>query len=118
MGNGSIRPLALGLHAQVSPHLLKEPAPYLIRGDLQLPAQHKPFQHLHPVRRRTGAEQGLGSEFALWVPNQDPERRPLALTKWLRLDRTASRQMHKDLILGPRRRSIGSPMPKTNGPLP
>ena len=63
-GNGQVRPLALGLHAQVSPHLLK--------GDLQLPAQHKPFQtDLRRVRRRIGAEQ-LGSEFALWVPNQDP----------------------------------------------
>ena len=63
-GNGQVRPLALGLHAQVSPHLLK--------GDLQLPAQDKPFQDPRRVRRRIGAEQGLGSEFALWVPDQDP----------------------------------------------
>ena len=63
-GNGQVRPLALGLHAQMRPHLLE--------GDLQLPAQHKPFQDLRRVRRRIGAEQGLGSEFALWVPNQDP----------------------------------------------
>ena len=62
--DGLIRPLALGLHAQMRPHLLE--------GDLQLPAQHKPFQYLRRIRRRIGAEQGLGSEFALGVPNQDP----------------------------------------------
>ena len=62
--DGLIRPLALGLHAQMRPHLLE--------GDLQLPAQHKPFQDLRRIRRRIGAEQGLGSEFALGVPNQDP----------------------------------------------
>ena len=37
-GDGPVGPLALGLHAQVGPHLLK--------GDLQLLAQDKPFQDL------------------------------------------------------------------------
>ena len=63
-GNGQVRPLALGLHAQVGPHLLK--------GDLQLPAQDKPFQDLGRVRRRVGAEQGLGVEDALRVADQHP----------------------------------------------
>ena len=40
-GNGQVGPLALGLHAQVGAHLLK--------GDLQLPAQDKPFQDLGRV---------------------------------------------------------------------
>ena len=61
---GSIRPLAWGLHAQVSPHLLE--------GDLQLPAQHKPFQALRRVHGQVSAQQSLGGEFALGVPNQDP----------------------------------------------
>ena len=43
-------------HAQVGPHLLK--------GNLQLPAEHKPFQYLDRVRRRVGTEQGLGGESA------------------------------------------------------
>ena len=63
-GNGSIRPLALGLHARVSPHL---PG-----GDLQLPAQHKPLQDLRWVRRRIGTEQGLRGEDALGISNQHP----------------------------------------------
>ena len=67
VGDGQIRPLALGLHAQVGTHLLKEPAPYLIRGDRQLPAQDKPFQDLGRVRRWVGAQQGLGGEGALGI---------------------------------------------------
>ena len=39
-GDGPVGPLALGFHSQMSPHLLE--------GDLQLPAQHKPFQDLEP----------------------------------------------------------------------
>ena len=35
--DGPFRPLALGFQAQVSPQFLKEPAPYLIRGHLDLP---------------------------------------------------------------------------------
>ena len=71
-GDGQIGPLALGLHAQVGTHLLKEPAPYLIRGDLQLPAQDKPFQDLGRVRRWVGAQQGLGGEGALGIADQHP----------------------------------------------
>ena len=52
--------------------------PHLLEGDLQLPAQHKPFQYLRRIRRRIGAEQGLGSEFALGVPNQGQGYRRLA----------------------------------------
>ena len=63
-GDGQVGPLALGLHAQMGPHLLK--------SDLQLPAQHEPFQDLRRVCRRVGAQQGLGREGALWVSDQHP----------------------------------------------
>ena len=43
-GDGEVGPLALGLHAQMGARFLEEPAPYLIRGDLQLPTQDKPLQ--------------------------------------------------------------------------
>ena len=39
-GDGQVRPLALGLHAQMGPDLME--------GDFQLPAQDKPFQDLVP----------------------------------------------------------------------
>ena len=61
-----------GLHAQVGSHLLKEPAPYLIRGNFQLPAQDKPFQDLGRFRRWVGAQQGLGGEGALGIADQHP----------------------------------------------
>ena len=41
---------------------------YLVEGDLQLPAQYKPFQDLGRVRRRVGTEQGL----SLGVSDQHP----------------------------------------------
>ena len=63
-GDGLVRPLALGLHAQVGPRLPE--------GDLQLPAQHKPLQDLGRVRRRVGTEQGLRGEDALGVSDQHP----------------------------------------------
>ena len=63
-GNGSVRSLALGLHAQVSPRLLK--------GELQLPAQDKPFQDLGRVRRWVGTEQGLCGVSPVGVPDQYP----------------------------------------------
>ena len=63
-GDGPVRPLALGLHAQVAPDLLK--------GNFQLPAQDKPFQDLGRVRCRVGAQQGLGVEGALGVADQHP----------------------------------------------
>ena len=58
------RPLALCLHTQMGS--------YLVEGDLQLPAQYKPFQDLGRVRRRVGTEQGLSGEGALGVSNQHP----------------------------------------------
>ena len=54
-GDGSFRPLALGFHAQVSPQLLKEPAPYLIRGHLDLPPQQIPLQYPQGFRLGVGA---------------------------------------------------------------
>ena len=63
-GDGVIRPLALGLHAQMRSHFLE--------GDLQLPAQHKPFQNLRRFHGQVSAQQSLCGEFALGVPNQDP----------------------------------------------
>ena len=45
---------------------------YLVEGDLQLPAQYKPFQDLGRVRRRVGTEQGLSGEGALGVSDQHP----------------------------------------------
>ena len=66
-GDGRVGPLALGLDAQVGAHLLK--------GDLQLPAQDKPFQDLGRIRRRVSTEQSLGVEGALGVSDQDPRMR-------------------------------------------
>ena len=63
-GDGEIRPLALCLHTQMGS--------YLVEGDLQLPAQYKPFQDLGRVRRRVGTEQGLSGEGALGVSDQHP----------------------------------------------
>ena len=51
-------------------------------------------------------------------PIREIQRRPLDLTSWWRLEWTASRQMPRALILGPRRRSRVSLMPKTSGPSP
>ena len=55
-GDGLVRPLVLGLHAQMGPHLLEI--------NFQLPAQHKPSQDLGRVRRRVGTEQSLRGEGA------------------------------------------------------
>ncbi len=49
--DGEVRPLALGLHSQVGPHLLE--------SDLQLPTQHKPLEDLGRDCRWVGAEQSL-----------------------------------------------------------
>ena len=62
--DGQVGPLALGLDAQVGSHLLK--------GNFQLPAQHKPLQYPGRVLRRVGAEQGLRGEGALGVSDQHP----------------------------------------------
>ena len=66
----------------------------VVRGDLQLPAQHKPSQDLRRVRRRVGAEQGMGSEFALWVPNQDPAQGRRRLARAVP-DRRLRREFHR-----------------------
>ena len=63
-GDGQVGPLALDLQAQMGPNFLK--------GDLQLPAQHKPLQYLGRVRLRVGAEQGLGIEGALGISDEHP----------------------------------------------
>ena len=67
-GDGQVGPLTLGLHTQVGPDFLEEPAPYLIRGDFQLPTQDKPLEDLGWV----GAEQCLGIEGALGISYQHP----------------------------------------------
>jgi len=46
--NGQVRPLALGLHSQVGPSLLK--------GDLQLPAQYKPLNCPDGFHGKLGAQ--------------------------------------------------------------
>ena len=46
--------------------------PHLLEGDLQLPAQHKPFEDLRRSHCRVSTEQRLGFEFAFGVSNQDP----------------------------------------------
>ena len=56
----------------MGPDFLEEPAPYLIRGDLQLPTQDKPLQDLGRVCGWVSAEQGLGIEDALGVADQHP----------------------------------------------
>ena len=48
---GRWRDLALGLHAQMRSHFLE--------GDLQLPAQHKPFQNLRRFHGPVSAQQSL-----------------------------------------------------------
>ena len=63
-GDGQVGPLALGLHAQMGARFLK--------GDLELPAQDKLLQDLGPVRRRVGAEEGLGIEGAFGISRQHP----------------------------------------------
>ena len=63
-GNGSVRSLALGLHAQVSLHPLK--------GGLQLPAQHRPFLGPHRVHGQVGAQQTLCGVSPVGVPDQYP----------------------------------------------
>ena len=45
---------------------------HLLEGNLQLPAQHKPFENLHRFHGQVSAQQSLCGEFALGVPNQDP----------------------------------------------
>ena len=88
-GNGLVRPLALGLHAQVGPHLLE--------GDLMLPAQYKPFQDLRRVRRRVGTEQGLRGEDALGISNQHPANEHGGLARAVP-DRCLGGEFHRGVV--------------------
>ena len=64
----------MGFHAQMGSHLLKGPAPYLIRGAFQLPAQDKPFQDLGRVCLQSGeilydfdTPRFVGDDQELWL---------------------------------------------------
>ena len=61
--DGPIRPLALGLHAEMIPDF--------VEGDFQLPAHHEPFQDLLRFFVQVGTQQGLRFELAFWVTDQD-----------------------------------------------
>ena len=65
-GDGQVGLLALGLHAQMGPHLLK--------GDPQLPAQHRPFLDPHRVHGQVGARQTLCGE-SPWGSRTSTRRR-------------------------------------------
>jgi hypothetical protein len=65
--NRQLRPLALGLQAEV--------AAGLFPGHFQLPAQHEPGEDLFGRGVQVGAEQGLGGEGALRIADQDPAQR-------------------------------------------
>ena len=54
-----IRPLALGLDAQMSTHLMK--------GDFDRPAQDKPLHDLDSFRVLVGAKQGHWFILSLWI---------------------------------------------------
>jgi hypothetical protein len=55
-GNGRIRPLALGFHAQMGAHLMK--------GDFHPPAADEPGQDLERHQVEIGRQHGLGLETA------------------------------------------------------
>ena len=63
-GDRTIGPLALGLDAQVGPHL--------VEGHFELPAQDEPGEDLLGIGFEVGTEQGLGGELLQGVANQDP----------------------------------------------
>ena len=66
-GNSQVRPLALRLHSQVRTDFLE--------GDLQLPAQHQPFNDSRGSSIEIGARQRLGLEFPQGITYQDPPNR-------------------------------------------
>ena len=74
------------LHAQMRSHLLE--------GDLQLPAQHKPFQNLRRVHGQVSAQQCLCGEFALGVSNQDPAQGHGRLARTIP-DRSLRGELHR-----------------------
>ena len=53
-GDRTIRPLPLGLDAQVRPHL--------VEGHFELPAEDEPGEDLQGIGLHVGTEQGLGGE--------------------------------------------------------
>jgi hypothetical protein len=62
--NGTLGPLALGLHTEVGSDLFK--------GDLHLPALDKPAQNGLRCGLRIGTQKGLGLELAFGITYQDP----------------------------------------------
>ena len=65
--NRQIRPLALGLDAQMSTHLMK--------GDFDRPAQDKPLHDLDSFRVLVGAKQGHWLILSFWIANEYPTDR-------------------------------------------
>jgi len=61
--NSQIRPLALGLDAQMITHLMK--------GDFDRPAQDKPLHDLGSLCILIGAKQGHWLILSLWIANED-----------------------------------------------
>ena len=72
-GDGSVGPLTLGLHSQMSA--------YFLECHLQLPAQHEPLHDLDRGGREVGGEQRLGTELPQGVSNQDPSNRHWMLAR-------------------------------------
>src|SRR2546426_10285269 len=62
--NRQIRPLALGLDAQMSTHLMK--------SDFDRPAQNKPLDDVGRLCILIGAKQGQWLRLSLWSANEDP----------------------------------------------
>src|SRR5438270_1330678 len=83
--NSQIRPLALGLDAQMSTHLMK--------GDFDRPAQDKPLHDLDSFRVLVGAKQGHWLILALWIANEHPTDRDRGKGGLIRQSR-ASRDLH------------------------
>ena len=67
-----VRPLALGLHAQMFADLTQ--------GDFQPPSQDEPLDHLDRLDVQISREQGLGLELAFRIADQDPTNRQGRLT--------------------------------------
>ena len=59
-----VRPLPLGLHAQMLTDLVK--------GHFRLPAQHEPLDNLHRVHLQVRAQKRLGLEVAFRITNEHP----------------------------------------------
>ncbi len=66
--NRQIRPLALGLDAQMSTNLMK--------GDFNSPTQDKPLHDLESLCILIGTQQGHGLVPAFWITNEHPTDRP------------------------------------------